>query len=159
MGRLLTALLLATLLLAGCGEDASDPAAAASSSTPSPSEPEMSAGDPVQEPTVVALVSGTNAGGRVSATPVPVGDPQDLATFIRPLDGPLLRDVASAARDAEVPDGQTLLAAVVAIGCEPPGSVTVEVRDGGPRIVVPQQKSDKRCFASVTTVALVTAVG
>ena len=158
LGRAPIALLLGALLLAGCGEESPTDAVGRETSSPSPSEPSMSTGDPEQEPTVVALISASNAGGRVSLEPVPIGDPESLAAFTRGLDGRFARDVAQQARNATVPDGQTLLAAVVGISCEAVMSVQVKVRDGGPVIVVPPQKSDKQCLVPVTTVVIVTAI-
>lgn len=158
LGRALIAVLLGALPLAGCGDGSTTDAVDRDTSSPSPTEPSMSTGDPVQEPTVVALISASNAGGRVSVEPVPIGDPTSLAAFTRGLDARLSRDVAQQARTATVPDGQTLLAAVVGISCEAVMSVRVKVRDGAPVIVAPPQKSDKQCLVPVTTVAVVTAI-
>lgn len=163
LGRPLTALLLSALLLAGCGEDPITDAVEAGPTTtsPDPTEPSMSAGDPVQEPSVVAMLSETAAGGRVSAAPVPIDDVDTLRDFVRGLEGRMPRQVVRAAAGATVPDGQTLLAAVVDISCVPPLDVSVEVDDG--RVVVQPLKEKPtgrapQCLAPVTTVAIVTAV-
>ena len=161
LGRALLALLLGTLLLAGCGDESSTDATERETTSPSASEPSMSTGDPVQEPTVVAMVSETDAGGRVSATPVPVGDAAALRDFAGQFDGRMSRELSQAAAGATVPDGQTLLAAVVDISCVPPLDVQVEVGDGGVQVQPLKEKPTGRapqCFAPVTTVALVTAI-
>jgi hypothetical protein len=55
-----------------------------------------------------------------------------------------------------VPSGQTLLGAVVAIGCDVPPGVTVQHADGGLAITALKvEKPREECFAPVTTVALV----
>ena len=159
LGRALLALLLGSLLLAGCGDESSTDATGRESTNPS--EPSMSTGDPVQEPTVVAMVSETDAGGRVSATPVPVGDAVALRDFAGQFDGPMSRELSQAAAGATVPEGQTLLAVVVDVSCVPPLDVQVEAVDGGVQVQPLKEKPTGRapqCFAPVTTVALVTAL-
>ncbi len=121
----------------------------------------MSIGDPVQEPTVVALVSETDAGGRVTAAPVPVGDAAALRDFAGQFDGRMSRELSEAVDGATVPDGQTLLATVVDISCVPPLDVRVKVVDGGVTVQPLKEKPVGRapqCFAPVTTVAIVTAI-
>lgn len=156
MRRPLSALLLAVLLVSGCGDESAPESAA-----PAPAEPSMSVGDPVQKPSVVAMVSGIDAGGRVSATPVPVADDGALRDFARQFDGRMAREILEAATGATVPDGQTLLATVVDISCVPPLDVQVKVGDGGVVVQPLKEKPSGRapqCFAPVTTVAIVTAV-
>ncbi|MEJ7796056.1 MAG: hypothetical protein WKF50_10925 [Nocardioides sp.] len=163
LGRALTALLIGALLLAGCGLDSSTDGVeqTPTSQSPSPSEPSMSIGDPVQEPTVVGMVSETDAGGWVSATPVPVGDAAALRDFADQFGGRMSREISQAAAGATVPDGQTLLASVVDISCVPPLDVSVKVGDGGVRVQPLKEKPIGRapqCLAPVTTVAIVTAI-
>lgn len=155
------ALLLASLLLVGCGEETAPTAADPTTSSPSPSEPSMSTGDPVQRPSVVAMVSQPDAGGRVSATPVPVADDAALSDFADQFEGRMARELSAAAAGATVPEGQTLLAAVVDISCMPPLNVHVAVGDGGVAVHPVKDKPTGRgpaCQVPVTTVALVTAV-
>lgn len=161
MARPLVSLVVSALLLAGCGGTVVVDPESGSTTSPTPDAPSMSIGDPVQEPNVVTVLSEPGAGGRVSATPVPVGDPAALREFVVQFEGRLSRGVSQAAAGATVPDGQTLLASVVDISCNPPQDVNVVVRDGGVRIVPILNRSkgsDRTCYLAVTTVALVTAV-
>lgn len=117
-------------------------------------------GDPVPEPTVVALVSGSAAGGRVSPEAVRVEDPAALADFAARFDGHLGERVVAAAETADVPEGHVLFAAVVDLGCEPPDDVRVtEAADGARVTAVTEKPSGIQCLVPITTVALVTAAG
>ena len=90
-----------------------------------------------------------------------MGTSDELAGFVRQLeDARMVRELRLAAEGAQIPDGQSLLAAVVAIGCDPPAAeqIEVDVRDGAPTVAAAAQKSDRQCFAPMISVALVTAV-
>ena len=161
LGRALTAVLIGSLLLAGCAGEGTVDSEPDGSPSPSsrPDAPSMSIGDPVQEPTVVAVISEPGAGGRVTESPVPVGDAAALREFVDQFEGEMSREVSRAAAGASVPDGQTLLASVVDISCNPPQDVEVRVEDGGVQ-VVPVKTKDPGvpCYLEVTTVAIVTAI-
>lgn len=159
MGRLLAALLTAALtagLLTGCGDTDGglrpDPGA---------DDPPTGQAEPTEptEPTVVGVVSGSAAAGQLSRRPVPVSEPKQLADFVDQFDAGLDELVTRRAERAEVPEGQTLYAAVVAIGCEPPEDVDVRMKGDRLRILpVPRKPTGKvQCLVAITTVALVTA--
>ena len=78
------------------------------------------------EPQTVAIVSQTAAGGSVDLHAVPVDDEASLQAFTRQFErGGLDEKIAQAVAGATVPEGYTLMGAVVAIGCDVPPGVTV----------------------------------
>ncbi len=134
------------LAVAGCG-DAPEPAG--SGRTPSSVAP---ADAPV-------LVSGSAAGGRVSARAVPLAGP-GLGRLTAGLGGGLAEDVERAAAGTASPAGSAAYGAVVAVGCDvPPGAVLTR-RDG--QVFLHPRKATGgpvRCLAPVTTVALAVVPG
>lgn len=153
--RTLSGLVLAlTLLLAGCGsetpvdERADDPTPTAASSS--------TEGEGAY--TVLALVSESDVGGEVDPEAVPLDTPQAVADFAARFEDQRMEESISAAiAGASVPEGQVVLGAVVAIGCEPPTEVQVEVRPDGVEITAAPVKTGRQCLVPVTTVALVAA--
>lgn len=151
--RTLSGLLLAlTLLLAGCGsetpadERAGDPTPGASTSA--------SPGD--ADHTVLALVSESNVGGEVDPRAVPLDSPQGIADFAARFEDQRMEEsISRAIAGASVPEGQVVFGAVVAVGCEPPTEVAVEVGPDGVEITAAPVKSTQQCLVPVTTVALV----
>lgn len=154
--RPVIAALLALALLAGCGEAADDPAygpgadpAASSSSPGAPAEPET-----------VAILTGSDAGGEVSTQGTPLVDERAVDGFVAQFTGDgLASEVRAAYAGAGLPEGRVLVAAVVALGCEPPTEVVVETAGDGVRISAVPVKSDRQCLVAVTTVALVAVDG
>jgi hypothetical protein len=68
----------------------------------------------------------------------------------------LSRQVEDAVAGAEVPAGQQLYGAVVAIGCDSPDQVEVDISGSTVTITaVPVPSPVPECFAPMTTVALV----
>lgn len=154
MRLLLGTLLALTLLLTGCGADGADERA----DDPDPTEPTSSAtpGDP-SEPEVLALVSESNVGGEVSPVAVRLDTATLIADFAAQFENERMgAAISEALADAQLAEGQTVVGAVVAIGCEPPTEVTVESGDEGVEITAAPVKTDKQCLVPVTTVALVT---
>lgn len=159
MRRTLGTILLVSLLagpLFGCGSDetASDPATTSSSPTGS-----TSAGlpDGPVDSTLVELVSQTAAGGKVSERATVLAETADVADFVEQFKtGKLGGELMAAAEGAEVAQGQELVGAVVALGCDVPPGVSVQAVDGVLTITPLKVKSPlQECFAPVTTVALV----
>ena len=149
-------LLVLVLLLAGCGSESSSTAdePAPTTSGPTTSDPTTSAST---EPQTVGIVSATAAGGRVDLNAVPIDDDQSRQAFAAQfeqaaMDERLLQVIGS----ATVPESYTLVAAVVAIGCDVPTSVTATQKDEGWVLepVMPG-KTMQECFAPVTSVAVV----
>jgi hypothetical protein len=144
-------LLALTLLLSGCGDSSSSDAT--ESPTPRPSVSDT----PVTEPLTVAILSETAAGGEVDLVAAPVEDDADLRAFTAQFErGEVAGKIAAAIGAATVPEGYTVMGAVVAIGCDvPTGVVATEAPDGW--LLEPEMPSQthQECFAPVTSVALV----
>lgn len=156
LGSALPAGLLVLAVLVGCGSESSgvadEPAPATSDQTTS--DPTTSAST---EPQTVGIVSATAAGGRVDLNAVPIDDDQSRQAFAAQfeqaaMDERILKVIGS----ATFPESHTLMAAVVAIGCDVPTAVTVTQKDEGWVLepVMPG-KSTQECFAPVTSVAVV----
>jgi hypothetical protein len=139
-------ILLLLAALTGCGSDdgstAEDPTA----------EP---TGDPTGPGwTQVALLSESEAGGEVDPAATPLPDEAAVAAFAGGFDERLGSQVVEAA-GVDVPDGQELYGAVVALDCEPPTELRV-ARDGDDVVVTAEaEKASIQCLVPVTTVALV----
>ncbi len=156
MKRLLgPALLAVLLLLAGCGDStsdsASDPASQPSSTTASDEPTEAAV------PQTIAIVSQTAAGGEVDLNAVPVDDDAALQEFTAQFNKAGLEEkIATAVAGATVPEGYTVMGAVVSIGCDVPPDVSVEEGPDG-WVVTPLKVPSplQECFAPVTSVAIV----
>jgi hypothetical protein len=136
MRTLLPCLLLA-VPLAGCGSAGQHDAGA----------------DPAPSP-AVAVVHRTVGGGHVATEATTVGSPERLAAYLRPFSPGLRRAVRQAARSVPNADG-TLVAQVVAVGCDPVERARVVVTDGTVRIEpVAPATTHPECLAPVTSVAL-----
>lgn len=172
LGSALPALLLVTALggsLAACGDEtASDGAGADPSPDPSAtvSSPGgtggVDTGDPLDPAgrvdfDLVDTITVTAAGGAVLPTAIPMSDEASVAGFNAQFESDdMTQQVEDAVAGADVPDGQALYAAVIAVGCDAPGEVTVT--GAGPDLVITAVKVARplpECFAPMTTVALV----
>jgi hypothetical protein len=160
LGSLLAPVLLVTgLALAGCGDDSGDVAddpAPTPSDAPSESPGNTSSGGSADF-TQIALVSETAGGGSTSEEAVVLDSPAAVDDFVATFDNARMGDsIEHAIAEADVPDGQTLVGAVVAIGCDVPEEVFVRDTADGVQIVAGKVPSPhQECFAAVTTVALV----
>lgn len=145
--RPLPGLLIATVLLVGCGSDervtgTGDPA-------PTPAAPEL-----------LTLVSQSDVGGEVDPRAVPLEGDAALEEFTdRFADDRMRVALAAALEEVDVPDGQVPAAAVVAVGCETPApaDVAVEASGGGVQVTATPSKGGVQCLVPVTTVAVVAA--
>jgi len=166
LGSVLPALVLAgalTGVLAGCGEEepvvTDDPAPSPSSSpSSSPSPTQGSPGDQVNFE-LVEMITETAAGGSLDdgQVAVPLTDDMAVQEFVSQFttEGMTTR-VQDAVDKTQIPDDMLLYGAIVAIGCDSPGSVFVTSGDRG--LVITAQKVPTpilECFAPMTTVALV----
>jgi hypothetical protein len=150
LGSLLPALVSALLLvalpaagLAGCGDDSGSAA-----DTPSADHLDYR---------LVDTITVTGAGGSVSEAGVPLSDDtvvqQFLAQFTSDDLPQQLQDKIAA---TDVPDGDQLYGAVIAVGCDSPDHVDVAAKDDGVAVTAVQVPSPRpECFAPMTTVALV----
>ena len=157
MKRLLGPALLAVVVLAGCGDSTSD---SASDPASQPSSSSTSASDEPTEalaPQTIAIVSQTAAGGQVDLNAVPVDDDAALQDFAAQFNRAGLEEkIATAVAGATVPEGYTVMGAVVSIGCDVPPDVSVEEGPDG-WVVTPHKVPSplQECFAPVTSVAIV----
>jgi hypothetical protein len=164
LGSVLPALLLVTALGA-CGDEsssdaaASDPTVVVSSpgGTGGPDDTDDSA-DSVDFD-LVDTITVTAAGGALSEVAVPLTDDTSVQEFVSQFESDdMAAQVQVAVTDADVPDGQVLYAAVVAIGCDSPTDVSVVDTGSGLAITANKVPSPQQeCFAPMTTVALVLA--
>lgn len=176
-GRAAPVALLVALVLGGqvggCGSDdaTSDRAEEASpSATSSPTSPPTTGTEtgtgtkPDIKPDagnddwrLVEIVHATAAGGRTSSVPSPIGDAASRAEFTAQFTrGGLADEVDRVARTAQTRPGTTLVAAVVAIGCDvPPGVVFADGEVTPEKVAEPM----KECFAPVTSVAVLEVAG
>lgn len=147
MRRILGILVLLPLVsLAACGSE--DPGSAGSGDPSTPTTP-AAAGR------VVGILSGTAAGGRTGEA-VPVDSPDAIAAFVAQFRTPQFAAEVRASVDAADPGpGETVYAAVVAIGCDVPPSASVS-RDGNAVTITPGKVLAplKECFAPVTSVVV-----
>lgn len=150
MMRLLGTVVALLLTLTGCGS-AGGSAQGAGAQSP--------AATPQLSYDVVALVSGSAARGPgVKGTrPVVVTDQAALNRYAGQFEGPLPSSLKSQGGQAlaDLPDGRVLTATVVAVGCEPPTTVTVTHAGGSVNVAAVPVKSNIQCLVPVTTVALV----
>lgn len=110
------------------------------------------------EPRLLTLVSQSAVGGEVSPLAQPLDSQVAIEEFASGFrDGLMLGPLTSTLDVVDVPDGQVAAGAVVAIGCEPPTEVDIEVTDAGVEVTAEPVKSDRQCLAPVTTVALIAA--
>jgi ABC-type glycerol-3-phosphate transport system substrate-binding protein len=163
--RLGPALLAACVLLGACADSSSDTAddsadptssATASPTTDAPSDGPTQSDGPVdyQE---IAIISQTAAGGEVDLNAVPVDDETARHEFTAQFEqGGMDEKIAAAVGSATIPEGYTVMGAVVAIGCDVPPGVAVSQSPNG-WVFTPHKvaKPLQECFAPVTSVALV----
>lgn len=161
--RLILGLLLTLTLLAGCGEDtAVDPAANGSGqSSPSGSSSSTPGSAPSSGPvdfTRIAVVTETNVGGQVDEKAVDLTDEAAFSAFTAQFEDSRMEDrLRAAVEEADVAEGQSLVGAVVAVGCLPPAEIEVELTDAGLMVtgVPAKREATIDCFAAVTSVAVV----
>lgn len=155
MRRLLGPVLLATLLAtgpAGCGTDE-----VATDGSPTPTGPGRDQGTGRVEQTRVELVSRSAAGGEVDGHPTVLDDAPAVRRFAAQFRTDAMRDgVRAAAARIDVPDGETLVGAVVMLGCDVPPGVRLH-GEGDSLEIVPLEPATTHpeCLVAVTTVALV----
>jgi hypothetical protein len=153
---------LAIVLLVGCGADqeTAGPAEDETTSAPSdetsePAPSETLPNGPIDF-TEVALVSQSNVEGTVSPHAVVLDSEAAVGELasrfaVTPMEQALSRAYAR----ADVPDGDVLIGAVVAISCEAPDKLRVEKTNQGVEVTAVAKISKVQCLVPVTTVALV----
>lgn len=152
------------LLVPGCGTETEPPDAAPRASEQASAESASPSGSPAApvsegplEFTQVALVSRTAVGGEVDRAATVLDDSAATTRFGEQFEtGGMGEEVAAAVARTDVPEGQVLLGAVVALGCDVPSEVAVARTSEGVTITaLKTAKPLKECLAAVTTVALV----
>jgi len=160
LGPALSALLLAALL-AGCGDATSDSASdsAPERTRPTAAESSMPTVDPSSglEAQTIAIVSQTAVGGHVDLNAVPLADESARQEFVAQFNRPGMGlKIAQAVASATVPEGYTVMGAVVMVGCDvPPGVLVTQSPDGWVVTPEPVVSPLMECFAAVTSVAIV----
>lgn len=160
LGPALSAALMA-VLLAGCGDATSDTASdpAPEKTRPTAAASSMPTVDPTEslEAQTIAIVSQTAVGGHVDLEAVPLADEAARREFAAQFNRPgMERKIAQAVAAATVPEGYTVMGAVVMVGCDVPPGVTVsQSADGWVVTPEPVVSPLQECFAAVTSVAIV----
>ena len=85
---------------------------------------------------------------------MPLVDAAALRKFVAPFGADLGPQVRMAVRETEVPPGQTLMGAVVAIGCDEPTGIELVQTFDGYEVTGIVPKSGVQCLVAVTSVAL-----
>ena len=147
--RTLGLALLLALLLGACGIETD-------SSGRDPAGAESDGGPMVADAEVVAVVSGTAAGGSADPrTVVRLDAPGGVARLTAGLRRNLPADVRRVVDETEVSPGRALLGAVVTIGCDVPSGLEVGTE---PLEITPTWQGVTRlqeCLAPVTSVGIV----
>jgi hypothetical protein len=160
MRRHLGSFLLALFLVTGlgaCGDDGEDGRDTGASDATSATGSPTSGGNGSVEFELVDTFTATSAGGEVSDAAVALSDDAAVQSFVAQFSaGDLADQVEDTVAGTDVPPGQELYGAVVAIGCDAPDQVTV-ARSGSDVVITPVQVPSPKseCFAPMTTVALV----
>ena len=141
--------------LTGCGSESPDEQAG----DPTPAETSTGAPSSSENPgehEVLDLVSQSDVGGEVAPMAAPLDSATTIADFSEQFDDDRMRaSISTALVERGVPDGRTVVGAVVAIGCEAPTEVEVLSGPDGVEITAAPVKTDQQCLVPVTTVALV----
>ncbi len=177
--RIVLAATLATVTLAACGQSdgegadsATEPTSSATTSEESAPEPGDSAsatggegatstgggavlvaGDTATT-TTARIISASNADGEVDPRPVPLEDPAAVDDFVAGFGADLGPQVEDAVQQTDVPEGQTLMGAVVAVGCDKPTGIELVQTFEGYEVTGIVPKSGVQCIVAVTSVAL-----
>jgi hypothetical protein len=143
------------LLAAGCGSNDGNAESASDQTAPTPTA--TSSGKPPSTAEVVAILSGTGAGGDMSKAAVDVGSPAGLDLLVSELRSTGFGDqVRAKVAATDVPDGRTLMGAIVNVGCDVPTGVVVTGGAGGAHLPPTfTGKPLQECLVAVTSVALV----
>lgn len=161
---LLVPVLAAVLALTGCGQDQTGEVTDESPTHSQPSgspEDEGDEGDKEPEGQVdfelAEMVTETAVDGRVDPMAIPFGDETAVHEFSAQFENDNMRiRLLTVVDRIEVPDGQALYGAVVAIGCQVPPGVVVTNTDSGLEITGKKSiEPPVQCIAPMTTVALV----
>ena len=149
------------VVLVACGQPESDTGSATTGSSsestePSPSAPSQPAPNGPPDSTQIALISVSNAEGSVSAEATVLDSRQAVDEFASQFSGSQMATALDRAyQQADLPEGEVMVGAVVAVSCQEPTEVDVEQTEEGVKITADPVKTKVQCLVPVTTVALV----
>ena len=156
--------LVALGLLVGCGSQEDTAGAAGDDTSSQTGEPSRTTEEPSPGPeetgpfdfTQVALISVSNAEGTVSDEATVLDSRQAVEEFAGQFSGSQMATALNRAyQRADLPQGEVLVGAVVAVACQAPTDVEVAQTEDGLTITAEPVKSKVQCLVPVTTVALV----
>jgi uncharacterized lipoprotein len=164
--RLTVALVVALMLLAGCGSEDTTTSGQAGGES---SEPDDKASQPTPSEdfppgpipyTAIALVSASNAEGSTSPRAVVLDSRKAMDEFAGQFSGgQMLRALDKEYARADLPKDEVMLGAVVDVSCQAPTGVQVKKTGRGVQVTASEKPSAKgkqvQCLVPVTTVALV----
>jgi hypothetical protein len=157
LGPLLTTLVLTVGPASGCG-DSGDSGDSGGTAADSPSSVSSSpADDGAVRSTTIDVIGLPAAGGTVDERGTVLDDDAAVSAFAEQFRNDAAGERIRAAVDkADVPSGQTVVGAVVAIGCDVPRGVTVHAAGDGLAITAMKvRRPMQECLVPVTSVALV----
>ena len=152
--------LLVVALLVGCGADDTTAEPAEQETSGDTTEPTPSSGGtPSNGPidyTRIALISESNVDGTVDPHATVLDSQAAVDEFAGTFSGSQMGEsLQREYQDADVPDGEVLVGAVVGVSCQPPSKLHVEKTEEGVDITATAKISKVQCLVPVTTVALV----
>ncbi|WP_159081285.1 hypothetical protein [Nocardioides sediminis] len=104
--------------------------------------------------TTARIITASNADGETSPRPVPLTDSASVRDFVATMGADLGPRVRAAVRQTDVPPGQTLMGAIVSVGCDEPTGVEVVQTFDGYEVTAVLPKSGVQCVVAMTSVAL-----
>lgn len=152
--------LVAVALLVGCGTNEPTARPEEQETSSGTTQPSLSPGTTLPngpiDYTRIAVISESNVDGTVDAQATVLDSQAAVDEFAGTFSGSQMgQSLQREYRDADVPDGEVLVGAVIGVACQPPNNLKVEKTDRGVDITATAKISKVQCLVPVTTVALV----